>query len=216
MRSVFRRHLTELEHDLYDMAEMVSSAVTDSVECLKVQDLEWAKRIRNDDKHINNKRWEIEEKTIKLMATQQPVATDLRELIAVLHIITDLERMGDYAGGIAKITNKIGHEEHVKTLIDIPRMAELSVDMITKSMNAYADRDEKAAKMISDQDNQVDELYKQVFRELVSIMIEDPGKITRCTYLLWVAHNLERIADRVTNICERIIFLATGEIVENV
>lgn len=216
MRSVFRKHLAELEHDLYDMAGMVSSSITDSVECLKVQDLEWAKRIRKADKHINNKRWEIEEKAINLIATQQPVATDLREVIAVLNIITDLERMGDYAEGIAKITRKIGQEEHVKTLIDIPRMAEVADDMITKAMNAYADRDENAAKTISDQDNEVDELYKQVFRELVSIMIEDPGKITRCTYLLWVAHNLERIADRVTNICERIIFLVTGEIVENV
>lgn len=215
MRSVFRQHLAELEHEMFNMADMVTSAITSSVYSLKNQDIEKAKSIKKGDVEINNKRWEIEEKCINLIATQQPVATDLREVIAVLTIITDLERMGDYAEGIAKITKKIGTEPHVKSLIDIPRMCELSVEMINSSMNAYAERDDKAARIISDKDDEVDELYKQIYRELTSIMIEDPRTISSCTYLLWAAHNLERIADRVTNICERIIFLVTGELVEN-
>ena len=215
MRSVFRQHLTELEREMFNMADMVTSAITSSVYSLKNQNLEMAKSIKKGDVKINNKRWEIEEKCINLIATQQPVATDLREVIAVLTIITDLERMGDYAEGIAKITKKIGTEPHVKSLIDIPRMCELSVEMINSSMNAYAERDDKAARIISDKDDEVDELYKQIYRELTSIMIEDPRTISSCTYLLWAAHNLERIADRVTNICERIIFLVTGELVEN-
>lgn len=215
MRSVFRQHLAELEHEMFNMADMVTSAITSSVYSLKNQDIEKAKSIKKGDVEINNKRWEIEEKCINLIATQQPVATDLREVIAVLTIITDLERMGDYAEGVAKITKKIGTEPHVKSLIDIPRMCELSVEMINSSMNAYAERDDKAARIISDKDDEVDELYKQIYRELTSIMIEDPRTISSCTYLLWAAHNLERIADRVTNICERIIFLVTGELVEN-
>lgn len=216
MRTAFQEHLEELEKDLFSMAGQVTDAINRSVAALKYQDAKEAKSVKKGDKHINKKRWMIEEKCITLIATQQPVATDLRELIAVLSIITDLERMGDYAEGIAKLAMKISDQEPVKPLIDIPRMAEISVDMIEMSLKAYAQRDEIMAKEISDRDDEVDDLYKQVYRELVSIMIEDPRTITRCTYLLWVAHNLERIGDRVTNICERIIFLATGEQVENI
>lgn len=216
MRTIFQEHLDELNQDLFMMADMVTHAVKNSINALIERDLEEAQRIRKNDIHINNKRWEIEETCIKLIATQQPVATDLRELIAILNIITDLERMGDYAEGIARIVKKLGKEPPVKALIDIPRMADLSIEMIQKSLRAYANRDDRKARLISEQDNTIDELYKQVQRELISIMIEDPSKITRCTYLLWASHNLERIGDRVTNICERIIYLVTGEMVENI
>ncbi|MEX2600219.1 MAG: phosphate signaling complex protein PhoU [Balneolaceae bacterium] len=216
MRVIFQEHLDDLEQDLFTMSDMVTHAVNLSVKALKERDLDEAQRIRDNDVNINNKRWEIEETCIKLIATQQPVATDLRELIAVLNIITDLERMGDYAEGIARIVQKLGDEDPVKALIDIPRMAELSIEMIQKSLRAYSDRDDRKARLISEQDDTIDELYKQVQRELISIMIEDPKKITRCTYLLWASHNLERIGDRATNICERIIYLVTGEIVENI
>lgn len=216
MRTAFQENLKQLENELYNMAEMVNVAINRSIIALKEKDVEEAKKIKNDDIHINNKRFEIEEQCIQLIATQQPVATQLRELIAVLNIITDLERMGDYAEGIAKIVIKLNGREPVKPLIDIPRMAEISADMINRSLKAYADRDVVSAREISDLDDNVDDLYHQVVRELISIMIEDPRTITRCTYLMWVAHNLERIADRVTNICERIIFLVTGELVENI
>lgn len=216
MRETFQEHLKELEQDLFTMGEMVTIALNRSIKALKERDVEEAKKIREDDEYINRKRWEIEEKCIHLIATQQPVATDLRELIAVLSIITDLERMGDYAEGIAKVVIQIGDQPPVKPLIDIPRMAEIAAEMIHSALKAYADRNDKEARLICDRDDDVDELYNQVYRELLSIMIEDPTTITRATYLMWTSHNLERIADRVTNICERIIFLVTGEMVENV
>ncbi len=216
MRTAFQENLIQLENELFSMAEMVNVAINRSITSLKKKDVQEAKKIKANDIHINNKRFEIEEQCIQLIATQQPVATQLRELIAVLNIITDLERMGDHAGGIAKIVIKLNGQKPVKPLIDIPRMAEISTDMINRSLKAYADRDVVSAREISDLDDNIDELYHQVVRELISIMIEDPRTITRCTYLMWVAHNLERIADRVTNICERIIFLVTGELVENI
>jgi phosphate transport system protein len=216
MRSVFKEHLVDLEQDLFTMGEMVSLAIKRSIKALKERDVEEAERIKNDDQQINEKRWDIEEKCIHLIATQQPVAKDLRELIAVLNIITDLERMGDYAEGIAKIVVYLGDQPPVKPLIDIPRMADIAVDMIDKSLKAYAERNDQAARQLCDIDDEVDELYNQVNRELIMIMIEDPRTITRATYLIWASHNLERIADRVTNICERIIFLVTGEMMENV
>jgi phosphate transport system protein len=216
MRIAFQEHLKTLERELHNMAGMVNRAIDRSVTALKEQDVDEARQIKLDDVHINNKRFEIEEQCIHLIATQQPVATQLREIIAVLNIITDLERMGDYAEGIAKIVIKLDGSDPVKPLIDIPRMAEIATGMITSSLEAYAARDVDRAREITAIDDDVDNLYHQVNRELISIMIEDPRTITRCTYLMWVAHNLERIADRVTNICERIIFLVTGELVENI
>ncbi|MDG5766912.1 phosphate signaling complex protein PhoU [Balneolales bacterium ANBcel1] len=216
MRVAFEKHLSGIEKEMYTMAEMVTTAVGRSVDALKERDVEKAAKVKAGDKQINDKRWEIEDKCINLIATQQPVAKDLREIIAVLNIITDLERMGDYAAGIAKIVIRLNGEPPVKPLIDIPRMAAISIEMINKALAAYSERDDKEARAISAKDDEVDELYHQVHRELISIMIEKPGTITRCTYLIWTAHNLERIADRVTNICERIIYLVTGEMVENV
>lgn len=213
MRTVIQEHLDGLEKDLNIMAGMVTTAIQRSVTALKEQDQEEAIQIKKDDKQINEIRWDIEEKAIKLIATQQPVARDLRKMIAILNIITDLERMGDHAGGIASIILKLGDGPPVKPLIDIPRMAEISVGMIENALSAYEERDESAARAIHKQDDQIDELYNQIIRELVSIMIEDPKTITRCTYLIWVAHNLERIGDRVTNICERIVYLVTGEMI---
>lgn len=216
MRESFKEKLAELEQDIFTMGEMVCIATNRAVKALKEHNVNEAKKIKDDDIYINEKRWAIEEKCINLIATQQPVATDLRELIAILNIITELERMGDYAEGIAKIAIKIGDEPHVKPLVDIPRMAEIAIEMINKTLRAYAERDDKTARLICQQDDEVDELYTQVYRELLTIMIEDPKTITGATYLLWASHNIERIADRVTNICERIIFLVTGEMVENV
>lgn len=211
MTTVIQENITELQGKLTKMAEMVVSAVTDSVDALKEKDIDSAKKIKKNDQLINNLRWEIEEDCINLIATQQPVASDLRELIALLNIITELERIGDYAAGISKITILIGDEEHVKPLIDIPRMRDIAVDMIESSIKAYTNRNEKSARLIHSQDDDVDDLYNQVYRELISFMIEKPANITQCTYLVWVSHNIERMGDRVTNICERIIYLATGE-----
>ncbi len=211
MNSVIQEHITELHDRLDQMTNRVVTAVDQSVTALAEKDVAKAKLIRKEDKLINKLRWDIEERCITLLATQQPVASDLREIIALLYINTELERIGDYAAGISKITVMIGEEEHIKPLIDIPRMKDLAIDMIQNAMKAYASRNEASARLIHSQDDDIDQLYNQVYRELISFMIEKPSNITQCTHLLWVTHNLERIGDRVTNICERIIYLASGE-----
>jgi phosphate transport system protein len=142
------------------------------------------------------------------------MARDLRFLAAILEIITELERIGDYAKGIAQINIRLGEEPLVKPLIDIPKMADKGLDMLRRSLEAFVQRDAVTARAIPDEDDEVDRLYNEVYRELLQIMINDPHTVDRATMLLWAAHNLERLADRVTNICERIVFVVTGEILE--
>ena len=209
-RKTFRENMKALEKEIIGQGEMVNEALYRSVDALRNLDITKAEKVIKDDQLINRKRWDIEEKCINLLATQQPVATDLRELIAVLSISTDLERMGDHAEGIAKIAIMHGDNPLIKPLVDIPRMAEKASDMLMRSIDAFINRDAETAKAICEEDDEVDALYDQTYRELLTFMTEDPTKITRATYLLWAAHNLERIADRVTNICERIVFLITG------
>ncbi len=206
--------MRELEKEVVNMGDMVIAATSRSVEALKARNIDDAMKIIAEDLLINKKRWDIEERCIKLIALQQPVASDLREIIAVLNIITDLERMGDYAEGIAKIVVMLGTEPLVKPLVDIPRMEEKATSMLKRSLEAFVKRDAEAAKAICNEDDDVDMLYDQVYRELLTYMIEDPKTISRATPLIWAAHNLERIADRVTNICERIVFLVTGSMQE--
>ena len=194
---------------------MVTKATMLAIEALQNRDLALAKQIIADDDKINRKRFDIEEKCIQLIATQQPMASDLRTIVAVLNIITELERIGDYAAGNAKIAIMIGNEPPLKPLIDIPRMAEKTVDMLNRSLKAFIDHDVEAARKISAEDDFIDNLYDQVFRELLTFMAEDPKTITRATRLIWVTHNLERSADRVTNICERIVFMVTGKMEES-
>jgi len=213
-RESFRKYIKDLEKEVVQMGEMVVTAINRSIEALKTLDTSEAERIIADDAHINKKRWNIEEKCVNLIATQQPVASDLREIIAILGIATDLERMGDHAEGIGKIVVMHGTEPLIKPLVDIPRMAEIGIDMLKRSIDAFLKRDAEAAKAICAEDDQVDLLYEQVYHVLLAYMIENPRTITRATYLIWTAHNLERIADRVTNICERIVFLVTGTATE--
>jgi phosphate transport system protein len=167
-----------------------------------------------DDQQINQKRFEIEEQCVQLIATQQPLASDLRIIVAVLNIIIELERIGDYAVGIARIVIMIGDEPPLKPLVDIPRMAEKAADMLKRSLAAFIDSSSQAATQIIGEDDAIDNLYDQVYRELLVFMMEDPKTITRATRLMWVAHNLERSADRVTNICERVVFVVTGKMEE--
>ena len=214
IRTVFHRHLREIQDDIVAMGSMVSKAMLRSIEALKQRDMELAHQIIADDRKINNKRFEIEEKCVELIATQQPMASDLRIIVAILNIITEVERMGDYAAGISKIVVMIGDEPPLKPLIDIPRMADQAVDMLRRSLDAFVSRDAEAARKIIAEDDFVDNLYDQIFRELLTFMSEDPKTITRATRLIWVAHNLERAADRVTNICERVVFVVTGKMEE--
>src|SRR4030043_429112 len=213
-RTAFHKKLREIQDDILAMGSMVSKASLRSIEALKNRDLDLAQQIIADDRKINQKRFEIEEKCVELIATQQPMASDLRIILAVLNIISEVERIGDYAEGIAKIAIMMGDEPPLKPLIDIPRMAEQTVDMLRRSLDAFVNRDAEAARKISAEDDAIDHLYDQVFRELLTFMAEDPRTITRATRLIWVAHNLERSADRVTNICERVVYVVTGKMEE--
>jgi phosphate transport system protein len=214
MRAAFHKKLREIQDDILAMGSMVNKATLRSIDALKNRDLELAHQIITDDQKINGKRFEIEEKCIQLIATQQPMASDLRTIIAILSITTEIERIGDYAAGIARIVILIGDEPPLKPLVDIPRMAEQTVDMLQRSLNALLNRDAEAARKIAAEDDLVDHLYDQIFRELITFMAEDSKTITRATRLIWTAHNLERAADRVTNICERVVFIVTGRMEE--
>jgi phosphate transport system protein len=214
IRTAFHKRLREIQDEVLVMGSMVEKATARAIEALKERDIEKAEAVIADDVKINNKRFSIEEECVELIATQQPMAGDLRAIICVLAIITEIERIGDHAEGIAKIVVMIGDEPPLKPLIDIPRMAEKVNDMLHRSLDALIKRDAPAARAIATEDDEVDALYDQVFRELLSFMAEDPRTITRATRLIWVAHNLERSADRVTNICERVVYMVTGKMEE--
>jgi phosphate transport system protein len=213
-RDQFHQELQHLQEELLVMSSMVEKAIGRSVASLKTRDTVLARLVIEDDININQQRFRIEEGCLLLIATQQPMASDLRTLAAMLNIITDLERMGDHAAGIAKIALLVAGEPALKPLIDIPRMAEIACEMLHGSLDAFLKRDVAEAQRIALRDDEVDQLYDQVYRELLTFMMADPGTIDRATHLLWVAHNLERIADRVTNICERVLFLVSGKMVE--
>ncbi|MBM3145070.1 MAG: phosphate signaling complex protein PhoU [Chloroflexi bacterium] len=210
-RETLDHKLQELLDDTLALGTIVEHAILHSVEALKARDIEMARKIYQKDKDINHKRFEIENGAIIAIATQQPMAMDLRILASVLDVAGELERIGDYAKGIALITIRMGDEPPIKPLIDIPKMAELTADMLHRALSAFVEYDAQKAVAIPEEDDQVDGLYNQVYRELLTYMISDPSTIDRATYLLWVAHNLERAADRVTNICERTIYIATGK-----
>ncbi|MEA3374610.1 MAG: phosphate signaling complex protein PhoU [Chloroflexota bacterium] len=213
-RKTFERDLQELEDELLTLGCMVGQAIMDSVTSLKERDRDEAQRLIEQDREMNQKRYALEAKALTLIATQQPMAGDLRTIAAVLSLASELERIGDYAKGIAKINILMGDEPLLKPLIDVPRMARKTRDMLDEALQAFADRDVELARSIPPQDDEVDALYNQVYRELLTYIISDPRTIDQATYLLWVSHNLERAADRVVNICERVIFTVTGRLVE--
>ena len=213
-RDEFERELRFLQQELLAVGSMVEKAVANAVDGLRRQDLDLSRQVIFDDDAIDARRQDIEEHCVNLIARQQPIATDLRMIIAIFHIVGELERMGDYAEGIAKLSLELGNDPPLKPLIDIPRMADKAIQMLHKSLDSLVTRDVETAKQVGVDDDEVDALYDQVYRELLTFMIEDPRTITRATYLLWIAHRLERIADRATNIAERVIYLVTGEHVE--
>lgn len=214
-RELFEQELAELQDDVLILGSMAEKAVVDSVEALRSSDLEWSHRIIEEDLAINKKRFDIEERAIFVIASQQPLATDLRAVISALMIITDLERIGDHAEGIASINLRLGEAAEVPRRMGyIPAMADRSIAMLRDSLNAYVERDIEEARRVCDADDEVDRLQDAVYAEAFRGMIEDPTNIERNTYYLWTAHNLERIADRCTNICERVIYLVTGRMEE--
>ncbi len=209
------RQLGQLQQEVVTLAEIVEKATLRAVDALKRRDLDESRQVIAGDDYIDQKRYEIEDRCIDLIATQQPMARDLRAIIALLHITVELERIGDYAEGIGKISVMMGEEPPLKPLIDIPRMAEKATQMLRSSMDSLVSRDVVMANQVLQDDDEVDELYDQVYRELLTFMLQDPRTIQRATYLLWTAHDLERIANRATNIAERVIFLVTGKLVES-
>ncbi|MBI5888016.1 MAG: phosphate signaling complex protein PhoU [Deltaproteobacteria bacterium] len=213
-REAFHKALTDVENDLMQMASLVSVALNDAMAALAKRDVAASQRVVRNDIHINRKRFAIEEKCIQLIATQQPMAVDLRILTAIINIITDLERIGDHAEGIAKISISIGDAPLVKPLIDLPVMAAKGDSMLKRCMAAFIERDAETARSICNEDDEVDALYDAIYNELVLMMVDDPKIIKDATYLIWAAHNLERTADRVTNIAERVVYMVTGKMEE--
>jgi phosphate transport system protein len=214
LRKTFENEIQQVKDDVLLLGSMVEQAILDSVDALKKRDVKASERLFAQDKKINEKRFEIENKLMILIATQQPMAHDLRLLASCMEIISELERMGDYAKGIANINIRMGDAPLLKPLIDVPRMAQIGVEMLHEALTAFVNEDIEASKSIPVRDDEVDALYNQVYHELMMFVIQDPKTIERANWLLWVAHNLERVADRVTNICERTIFIATGEMEE--
>jgi phosphate transport system protein len=213
-REIFNRELQEVKEKLFQVTGDVRKSLSQSVKYLETRDMTGARMIVESDELINLKVLEIEDLCLSIIATQQPVASDLRLLFSVLQISTEIERIGDYAKGIARISLKIGSEDLVKPLIDIPRMEELAGQMLADAITAFAEDNAVAAESISKTDSLIDALYNQVHRELLTFVIEKRSNINQTMMLDWVAHNLERAGDRVTNICERIIFTATGNSVD--
>ena len=211
IRKTFEHEIQQVKDEVLALGSMVEHAIIGAVEALKKRDLKASEKIILEDKEINKKRFMIENQLMILIATQQPMAHDLRLLASTMEIISELERMGDYAKGIGQINVRMGEERLLKPLIDIPRMADKGASMLHRALTAFVNEDVETAKKIPLEDDEVDELYTQVYHELMMFVIQDPKSIERANWLLWVAHNLERVADRVTNICERTVFIATGE-----
>jgi phosphate transport system protein len=213
-RDTLYREMAQLLDQVLMLGSMVEDALHVSVVFLKKRDLAGSRRLIERDRQINTKRFEIEDQALTLIALHQPVARDLRMLGAVLEVVTELERIGDYAKGISQINLLIGDTPLLKPLIDVPLMCETALRMLRQGLDAFVNRDVEAARAIPQQDDEVDALYHQVYRELISYILEDPTCIEQANYLLWAAHNLERAADRVLNICERTVFMVTGEMSE--
>lgn len=210
-RSTFLADLQELENAMLKMGSLVEEAIARAIDSLVRQDNELARSVIQGDDRIDALQLEIEDRCLRLIALQQPLARDLRFIGTALKIVTDLERIADHAADIAQVALRLSGEPYIKPLIDIPRMAELARGMLRDSLTAYVQEDVDLAYSMADRDSQVDSLYNQVFRELLVFMMEDPRTIPQATRLLMVAQYLERVADHVTNLGESLIYMVTGE-----
>ena len=202
--------VAQLQRELRALASLVDVSIERSISALQRLDRELAETVVAEDREINRLRFVIEDRAIHLIATQQPIAGDLRLIIAVLQIVGELEHIGDYGAGIAKIVLLHGERALLKPLVDIPRMATLVREMLRAAIDAFVSGDAVKAEAIANRDDEIDAYYDQVYRELLTFMRSDPRSIDRATWLIWVAHNLERIGDRVQNICERTVYEVTG------
>ena len=210
-RADFERKLNLVQDEVVELSSMVEKAIFKAIDALKSRDIELSKQVVEEDDDIDNKQQALEDLCVDLIALEAPMAVDLRVIISAMMVANELERMGDYAEGIAKISIAMGDLPPLKPLIDIPRMADKAVGMLRRSIESYVDRDIEGARQVYKDDDEVDDLYERVYRELLTYMLADPSTIQRATYLLWVSHDLERVADRTTNIAERVMYLVTGK-----
>ena len=213
-RETLDRQIHQLQDEILLLGSMVEQATLSAMDALKRRDGQTALRVLREDSRINDKRFAIENAIIICLATQQPMAHDLRTLAAFLEVSTELERMGDYAKGIAKVVIRLGDVDIPIPTREFDQMAELSLNMLHRALGAFIEENASIASQIPLEDEMIDELYIRVYRILISNMIANPEIIDHANLLLWVDHNLERLADRVTNICERTVFVATGELLE--
>ena len=214
LRSTFDRELQTIQNDVLRLGSLLNSAIDRSMKALANRDLDLARQVAADDAEVNALRFQIEEDCMTIIATQQPMAGDLRTVVAAMNIVGDIERMADHAAGIAKTVLKMGDEPLLKPLVIMPLMANECRDMLHRSLDAFVNRNVDLAHNVAARDVVIDDYYQQIFRELLSYMLEDPRTTTRALYLLFAAHNLERIGDRITNIAERVIFMTSGEMKE--
>ena len=214
IRGHFDQQLDYLSQQILRMGSLVDEAIKDAIQALVQRDSDLARQVINNDKVINDLRYQVEEQCYILLATQQPLAGDLRRVAATISIVTNMERMADHAAGVAALSLKLNNEPKLKPYVDLPRMADIARDMLRRALDGYITADAEKAFLVAKDDLQINQLDEQVLRELLSYMIEDPRNIRRATYLLWISHNLERIGDRCKNICERVVYVATGELAD--
>ena len=212
-RSILDQELAKVRDNILRLTSMVDTAIDQAMTALRGRDVSLAQKVIASDIDINHLRYEIEEECLRILATQAPTATDLRTVVAAIHVAVELERMGDYASGIARLVARMEEEAEIDTLHKLPKMAKRARQMVQESIKAYVDRDAELAHVLIKQDDKIDKQYNKLFRETLEEM-QDDDYIRRATFLLWAGHNLERIGDRATNIAERVIFMLTGEYVE--
>lgn len=213
-RTSFDISITQLKVNLLDYGARVQHVIGEGMETIRTRDRTLAEAIIQNDDHLNQTRYDLEDQCYTLLATQSPMAHDLRDIISILLIAIELERIADHAKNLAEITIFMGNEPLLKPLVDLPRMAELCQLMLGRALDAFAKRDAEQAEAVAAMDDEVDNLYKQVFRELMSYIVEDPRTVTRAMNLLFAGHNLERVGDCITNIAERVVYAKTGELAE--
>jgi phosphate transport system protein len=213
-RETFDEHLARTRDDLLTMGDMVEEAIEKAVQALINRDVSLSQQVMDNDERINQALRNIQENCEVLIATQQPMAADLRFILAIYNIANELERTGDYATGIARLALRLADEPPLKPYLDIPRMTRKGRELLRGQLQAFVERDVDAARALARGDDEIDALYDQVYRELLLFMIQDPKTIKRATHLLWVAHKLERIGDRTTNLGEQVVYMVTGQVVE--
>lgn len=213
-RSILDKELSEIRDNLLRMTSMVCTAIDEAMMALDTRDLERARMVSISDEEVNRLRFVVEEECLRVMATQQPMAIDLRTIVAAIHMAVELERIGDHAAGIARLVERLETEDEIDSLHKLPKMAKRAREMVEQGIDAYINVDPEAAQNIVRRDDKLDRQYGKLFRSVIHEMSLDPAYIERATYLLWVGHNLERIGDRAINIAERVVFMVTGKLME--